>query len=283
MKILRHILSHLFFIFLLVAIVSVYYYRTLLLPADVVEKVDGIVTEVYPPALKFVSKRDYFWSIAGERIVSFDDLTIFEKDSEVVSNNLTEDETKIESSIQPDTKNIDVVEKEIESDSQVKKEGMVVKAKVDEAKATKESVIERETVKAVTVEAEIAKESIAELPKGKSQIEALPIAVKDSNTSSERDLLISARNAFNQGKFIESERFYLELTRLDNDTPDIFGELGNVYYSQGKWEEAGQAYYDAAERLITDGNYEQVAYLQQVIKGLSPEYAGKLSQRMLRK
>lgn len=283
MKILRHILSHLFFIFFLVAIVSVFYYRTLLLPNDVVEKVDGIVTEIYSPALKFVSKRDYFWSIGGERIVSFDDLTIFEKDSEVASNNKTEDVTKVEPSAEPDIKTIDVVEKEIESDSQVKKEEVVVITKVDEAEATKEPVAEPETVKAAIVEPEVAKEPIAELPKGNNQVEDLPVAVKDSDTSSERDLLINARNAFNQGAMVESEKFYIELSQLDNDNPDIFGELGNVYYSQGKWDEAGQAYYEAAMRLITARNYNQVAYLQRVIKGLNKEHAEKLAQLMMRR
>ena len=282
MKILRHILSHLFLILLLVAIVSVFYYRTLLLPSDMVEKVDGIVTEVYPPALKFVSKRDYFWSIAGERIVSFDDLTIFEKNSEAASNDNSEGVTKVEGSAEPSTKIIDVVVKEVEPDSQVKKEEMVV-AKVDETVATKKIIVEPETVKPTVVEPEAAKETITELPKGNNQVEDLPVAVKDSDTSSERDLLISARNAFNQGKFIESENFYLELTQLDNDTPDIFGELGNVYYSQGKWDKAGQAYYEAAVRLITEGNFNQVVYLQRVISGLNTEHAEKLSQLMMRR
>ena len=281
MKILRHILSHLFLIFFLVAIVSVFYYRTLLLPNDVVKKVDGIVTEVYPPALKFVSKRDYFWSIGGERIVSFDDLTIFEKDSEVASNNITEDETKVEPSAESDIKNIDVTEKEVEFASPIQKEETVVIAKVDEVETVKKPVAEPEVVKPVTVESEVAKEPIAELSKGNSQVEDLPVAVKDSDTSSERDLLINARNAFNQGKVNRSEKLYLELTQLDNDNPDIFGELGNVYYSQGKWDEAGQVYYEAAVRLIATGNHNQVAYLQRVIGGLNKEHAEKLSQLMM--
>lgn len=74
MKLLRHILSHLFLISFLIAVVSVFYYRSFLLPYDVVGKIDGFVKDVYPPALSFTSKRDYFWSIRGERIVSFDDL-----------------------------------------------------------------------------------------------------------------------------------------------------------------------------------------------------------------
>ena len=267
MKFLRHILSHLFFILFLTAIVSVFYYRTLLLPNDVVVNIDGVVKEVYPPALNFVSKRDYFWSIRGERIVSFDDLKLFKNEDNASAEAV--DIAKVEPQIKTESENIVVAKKDVEaedtgvvqSENKTQKESEIVVTKTDEPAQTKEKTTE--PVKEV------------------NKIDELPVVVKDSDTSSERDLLINARNAFNQGAVIESEKFYLELTRLDNDNPDIFGELGNVYYSQGKWDEAGQAYYEAAVRLITDGNYNQVAYLQRVITGLNTEHAEKLAQLMV--
>ena len=271
MKLFRHILSHLLLISFLIAVVSVFYYRTLLLPGDVVGKINDVANDIYPAALKFASKRDYFWSIKGERIVSFDDLTFFNKEDKVADKAKPADVAKMESQNKPEAKNIVVTEKEIESEktdveqskNKIKKESEVIIAKVDKPDQTKEQV-------AAPVEEP-------------NKVEELPIVVKDSNTSSERDLLISARKAFNQGAVIESEKFYLELTQLDNDNPDIFGELGNVYYSQGKWDEAGQAYYEAAVRLITEGNYNQVVYLQRVIKGLDTEHAEKLAQLMMRR
>jgi len=276
MKFLRHILSHLFLIFFLTAIVSVFYYRTLLLPNDVVGKIDGIVNEVYPPALSFVSKRDYFWSIRGERIVSFDDLKLFKKEDDSVGKVKSTDIAEVESPIKTEAKNIVVTKKEVEaeqtnvvlSENESNEESTVIVAKVDEFAAEKEPVIEP-----------VKENKVSENKK----IEKLPVIVKDSDTSSERYLLINARNAFNQGAVVESEKFYIELTQLDNDNPDIFGELGNVYYSQGKWDEAGQAYYEAAVRLITEKNYNQVAYLQRVITGLNTEHAEKLAQLMMRR
>ena len=276
MKILRHILSHLFLIFFLAAIVSVFYYRTLLLPNDVVGKIDGIVTEVYPPALSFVSKRDYFWSIGGERIVSFDDLTIFAENDEVVSKTTPADVAEVKVPVKTEAENALEVAEEIESkkievaitEDKTPKEATVVIAKVEESVTAKEPVVEP-----------VTENNVAD----SNKVEELPIVVKDSDTSSERDLLINARNAFNHGKIAQSEKFYIELTQLDNDNPDIFGELGNVYYSQGKWDEAGQAYYEAAVRLIEVRNYNQVAYLQRVIKGLNTEHAEKLSQLMMRR
>lgn len=288
MKFLRHILSHLILISFLIALVSVFYYRTLLLPSDVVVKVEGITKQIYPPALAFVSKRDYFWSIRGERIVSFDDLNLFEKDDGIVSEAKvtetakmepqkisvmeTQDVPKVEEEAKPVPKPEIIVEKEIEP------------KKSDVVSGEKKTI--QETAIAVVKEDKPLKEVVNKADKAisvKDKDEKISVVVKDSDTSSERDLLISARNAFNQGDMLGSENYYIQLTELDHDNADIFGELGNVYYSQGKWDEAGQAYYEAAIRLVTERKYEQVNYLQQVIRGLNTELAEKLTQRMSRR
>lgn len=271
MKLLRHILSHIFLISFLIAVVSVFYYRPLLLPNDMVGKIDGYVNDVYPPALSFVSKRDYFWSIKGERIVSFDDLNLFKKEDKVADKVKPTGMAKVEPLVKSGTKHIAIIEKEVEPEKtdvtkiedKTQKEENIVIAKVDEPVVATDPVNEN---------------NVAE----NNKVEEFPVVVKDRDTSSERDLLISARKAFNQGAMVESEKFYLELTKLDHDNPDVFGELGNVYYSQGKWDEAGQAYYEAAVRLIPEKNYNQVAYLQRVIKGLNTEHAEKLAQLMMR-
>ena len=274
MKLLRHILSHLFLISLLIAVASVFYYRTLLLPGHVVEKVDVFVKDVYPPALSFVSKRDYFWSIKGERIVSFDDLNFFEKADEASKVVAKTEAVKEE---KPSTVIVDAdpvkpkVTQKVDKDEVKEK---VVVAQIDSAEVeTKDKKIE-------VIKATASPVAETEIPVANDS-EVLPVEVKDSDTSSERDLLISARNAFNNGKLIQSEKLYLELTQMEQDNPDAFGELGNVYYSQGKWDEAGQAYYEAAVRLISKGKRNQVVYLQRVITGLNTEHAEKLSRLMM--
>ncbi len=263
MKFLRHILSHLFLIIFLLAVVSVFYYRTLLLPAEVVAKIDGYVNNVYPPAVKFSSKREYFWSIKGKRIVSFDDLNLFKKDDAVVAEK--EEKTNI-ATIDNDSSTS--TEKEVKVVTTIKTHAPVVTPvpdSIDVEKAEKKSEIIATTK-----------------PEVESKVqEKIVTKVKDSDTSAERNLLIDARNAFNKGNISTSEKLYLELTRLEQDNPDAFGELGNVYYSQGKWDKAGQAYYEAAVRLIAEGHYNQVSYLQQVISGLNAEYAEKLSQQIM--
>ena len=265
MKLLRHILSHFLLISFLIAVVSVFYYRTLLLPDNVVSKVDEVVNDVYPPALAFVSNRENFWSIKGERIVSFDDLNLFKKD-DVAS--VKEENTTIvvkddsNSSIEKEMKIITKGEKVAITPEKNEKDTGVVTTKTDEKPTT-------------NADAKPAAE-----PK---VLEKIIVEVKDSDTSSERNLFIDARTAFNTGNISTSEKLYLELTQLEQDNADAFGELGNVYYSQGKWDQAGQAYYEAAVRLIAEGNYNQVSYLQRVISGLNTEHADKLSQLMMRR
>lgn len=271
MKLIRHILSHLFLITFLIAVVSVFYYRSFLFPDTIVGKIDGYVKDVYPPAISFSSKRDYFWSIKGERIVSFEDLKLFKKEEQVASNSesestagvVSQDETKIEKSSELAKKVEPEKTDAVENESKLKKEAEIVVAKKDQALA-------------------LEKQS-AEPAKVIEKVEEKPVVVKDKDMSSERELLISARNAFIHGKLTQSEKFYLQLTELDNDTADIFGELGNVYYSQGKWDQAGQAYYEAAVRLIAEGKREQINYLHRVIEGLNAEHAEKLAQVMMRR
>ena len=290
MKFLRHILSHLILISFLIALVSAFYYRTLLFPSDVVVKVDGITKKIFPPALAFVSKRDYFWSIRGERIVSFDDLNIFDKNEEPASEAKVTEIAKIEpqKSSETESQNVAKVETEAKPEVEAKKIDVVI----DENTPAKDPVIAsvivdkplQEVIVKELIEPTEVKDKNAGVPVAiKDNDKELPVVVKDSDTSSERDLLISARSAFNQGDVLGSEKFYIQLTELDHDNADIFGELGNVYYSQGKWDKAGQAYYEAAIRLIIERKHEQVNYLQHVISGLNTEYAEKLAQRMSRR
>jgi len=275
MKLLRHILSHIFLILFIAALVSVYYYRTLLLPGEVVNSIEAGVKKVYPPALAFVSKRDYFWSIKGERIVSFDDLTFLRSESGGGSK----------------TKDIELAEAEVSlkgnAEKNIEKEKNIEPVDVSKPAEIKVAATENKTEKDVPVViTEVndisSNNSLVESAKKNNDfVEASSVEAKVRDSSAERELLINARTAFNQRSLRESEKYYIELTQFDNNNPDPFGELGNVYYSQGKWDEAGQAYYEAAVRLLKQGNQSQVLYLQRVISGLNTELAEKLAQTMM--
>ena len=67
---------------------------------------------------------------------------------------------------------------------------------------------------------------------------------------------------------------------MDPDNPDGYGELGNMYFSQGQWEEAASAYYEAGVRLIRQGLLDQAEELVAVIRGLNGGHADDLEQKI---
>ncbi len=89
-----------------------------------------------------------------------------------------------------------------------------------------------------------------------------------------------ARQSFWSGDAEKAESFYLDLSKYEDADPDIYGELGNVYYAQGKWKQAGEAYYEAAIRLLDLKHKEQAGYLLRIIQGLDEESANKLRQKI---
>lgn len=96
------------------------------------------------------------------------------------------------------------------------------------------------------------------------------------------DLWLQARAAYGRGDLASATQHYLALSEQESDNPDVYGELGNVYYARGNFPEAGEAYYEAAIRLMELGQMGQMQYLVRVIEGLSPDSAAKLKQRLMR-
>ena len=99
-------------------------------------------------------------------------------------------------------------------------------------------------------------------------------------TEEVKQMFYMARQSYWMGNPIAAEKIYLKLMNIEDDNPDVYGELGNVYYTQGKWNEAGKAYYEAAIRLLDLDRNNQVDYLLRVIQGLDSDSAEKLKQKM---
>lgn len=102
----------------------------------------------------------------------------------------------------------------------------------------------------------------------------------DKSAESVRELLKSARMAYWSGDIQGAEKLYLYLANIEDSNPDVYGELGNVYYAQGEWKQAGQAYYEAAVRLLAINKGGQVNYLLQLIQGLDSDSAQLLRQKI---
>jgi hypothetical protein len=92
------------------------------------------------------------------------------------------------------------------------------------------------------------------------------------------ELLAAAREAFWLHNYDDAEKNYRALTELEPENPDGYGELGNMYFSQGRWEEAAAAYFEAGTRLISEGRLESARELVNVIRGLNGQQADELDK-----
>jgi len=118
------------------------------------------------------------------------------------------------------------------------------------------------------------------LPATESDQTAAASTDKEAVATSHAELIGQARLAFQSGDSNKAISIYEELSDLNPDDPNVYGEMGNVLYAQGKWKEAGKAYYEAAIRLKRQGRMGQVQYLFRVIQGLDQESAEKLRSQL---
>jgi TolA-binding protein len=89
-----------------------------------------------------------------------------------------------------------------------------------------------------------------------------------------------ARQAYWDGDMAEAERRYQELIIENPEKADAYGELGNLYYSQGAWVEAAKMYYQAAVLLIEQGEAERAGTLVGILTALNPNLAEDLQNEL---
>lgn len=85
----------------------------------------------------------------------------------------------------------------------------------------------------------------------------------------------AAREAFSKGQ-PEAVSAYLDLATRFPDVPELTGELGNIYFQQGKMTEAAAQYYETAQRLIRAGQPGPAACLVNVLGYLDADKAKTL-------
>lgn len=90
----------------------------------------------------------------------------------------------------------------------------------------------------------------------------------------------AAREAFWRKDFSTAEQAYRDLVQLAPDNPDAYGELGNLYYQQGQWQQAADAYYEAAQRLLNRGERYPAQHLLRVLWNLDSDKARALESML---
>lgn len=89
-----------------------------------------------------------------------------------------------------------------------------------------------------------------------------------------------ARQAFWARDLVKAEHLYREFLKREPTVADAWGELGNIYYGQAKWQQAADAYAQASIQLLDQGQYAQAMFLHYVVRGLDPAQATRIDEKM---
>lgn len=101
-------------------------------------------------------------------------------------------------------------------------------------------------------------------------------------TPAQYALLMAARTAFWQHDPNAAIADYRALIRQHLGIPQLYGELGNLYFQTGHHLAAGEAYTHAAECLISHHQYPAAADLLPLIHALDPNQADIIRQELAR-
>ena len=87
---------------------------------------------------------------------------------------------------------------------------------------------------------------------------------------------ITARKSFYQRDYEKSIQSYQDVIDNTEDNFDAYGELGNVYFNQGKKQQAASAYFEAAAILIKKGQVNRAQSLMGLLRQLDKAKAEEL-------
>jgi tetratricopeptide (TPR) repeat protein len=116
-----------------------------------------------------------------------------------------------------------------------------------------------------------------EIEKQLSNVDESGKVIDASNTSnSVKDSWITARKSFYQRDYDKSIQSYQDVIDNTEDNFDAYGELGNVYFNQGKKQQAASAYFEAAAILIKKGQVNRAQSLMGLLRHLDKTKADEL-------
>ena len=93
-----------------------------------------------------------------------------------------------------------------------------------------------------------------------------------------RENWVTARKSFYQRNYEQSEKSYQQVIDSTEDNFDAYGELGNVYFNQGKNKQAASAYYEAAAILVKKGQVNRARSLMGLLRHLDRTKADELQK-----
>jgi tetratricopeptide (TPR) repeat protein len=133
------------------------------------------------------------------------------------------------------------------------------------------------------IASDLQEEVAASQDEAAPELEGVGVAVADTSPATTTDSAASlalARKAYWENDLEAAVSAYQDAIAADPDNPDAYGELGNLYFAQGDWDGASQAYLDAGLRLTAQGRQAQAARLLRVLGRLHPGRARQLAQEL---
>jgi tetratricopeptide (TPR) repeat protein len=116
-----------------------------------------------------------------------------------------------------------------------------------------------------------------EIEKQLSNVDEQGKVIDPSQASiSVKESWITARKSFYQRDYEKSIQSYQDVIDNTEDNFDAYGELGNVYFNQGKKQQAASAYFEAAAILIRKGQVNRARSLMGLLRHLDKAKAEEL-------
>ena len=283
MKIVRHLLSFTWLFVILAFLIGLVYFRADLFPeyinkpvdkaVAVVSDITGVKIPQYKPKIKPAETQLIETEQEASEVVVVEES---ETETAETGQQVEETESFAEQPSTDKTEDMEAVVEIVEEAISEKIEEMIQtadggnQAELEEAPAEEEAteqepVIAAEIIEAPEIDAEAEVESDAKMEEAVVDSEIIkPEPTAQAEVKAEaidtRQMLRDARRLYWEGKLSEAEEAYAGLAEADAANPDVFGELGNIYYAQGKWKQAGESYYRAALLLIDLNQPAQVNY-----------------------
>jgi len=290
MKLIRHLLSHILLMAFIVALVFAYFYRMVVFSDQTNNHITRYISNPIQSALAYAGVSSKPVEIDNLEVIKENDAMYMDCEEEKTTNELITDSE--ESNTESSATKLVVIEETLLTEQDVNEE-VISDHEIDNQQ---ESSIETEDTIVDEVELEVkiteaTDTSITETQMIESDVVVNDVVVNDvvvndNNTTmqaSEKSyfgLINQARLAYQAGKSDQAISDYLELIKNHPEDPNAYGELGNVYYSKGLWKQASQAYYQAAIQLLKLENREQLHHLHRVIRGLDPDTAKELLNKL---
>ncbi|MFV2003783.1 MAG: tetratricopeptide repeat protein, partial [Gammaproteobacteria bacterium] len=180
------------------------------------------------------------------------------------------------------------VESEVESEVEAEQSAMADgahsagdKVAIADAEGVTQGSVEKTSVEKGSVEQSSAEQAFvsSEIEKQLENVDEQGRVIDEpQNGDAVKADWITARKSFYQRNYELSEQSYQKVIDNTENNFDAYGELGNVYFNQGKNQQAASAYFEAAAILVRTGQVDRARSLMGLLHHLDKSKASELQQ-----